>query len=70
MQHNLRLTLSRQSLGELATIIPVSGSFTEYSSRFVDDSLAFGLGWAYWYLWVTVSCHCLHPSLYFTANVT
>ncbi|PGH20044.1 hypothetical protein AJ80_03694 [Polytolypa hystricis UAMH7299] len=43
-----------QSLGELATLIPVTGSFTEYSARFVDDSLAFGLGWAYWYLWVTV----------------
>lgn len=39
----------------MATLIPVSGSFTEYSARFVDPSLAFGLGWAYWYLWVTVS---------------
>lgn len=45
----------RQSLGEMATVIPVSGSFTEYASRFVDDSLAFALGWAYWWLWVTVS---------------
>ncbi|KAI1934701.1 hypothetical protein LOZ12_006124 [Ophidiomyces ophidiicola] len=43
-----------QALGELATLIPVTGSFTDYSARFVDDSLAFGLGWAYWYLWVTV----------------
>ncbi|KAL8690682.1 MAG: hypothetical protein Q9218_003927 [Villophora microphyllina] len=43
-----------QSLGEIATVIPVSGSFTEYASRFVDDSLSFALGWAYWYLWVTV----------------
>ncbi|KAI9933559.1 hypothetical protein ASPWEDRAFT_61416 [Aspergillus wentii DTO 134E9] len=43
-----------QSLGEMATAIPVTGSFTEYAQRFVDDSLAFGLGWAYWYLWVTV----------------
>lgn len=45
----------RQSLGEMATLIPVTGSFTEYAARFVDDSLAFALGWAYWYLWVTVS---------------
>lgn len=44
-----------QSLGEMATIIPVSGSFTEYAGRFIDDSLAFALGWAYWYLFVTVS---------------
>ncbi|KAL2818659.1 amino acid permease/ SLC12A domain-containing protein [Aspergillus granulosus] len=43
-----------QALGEMATAIPVTGSFTEYAERFVDDSLAFGLGWAYWYLWVTV----------------
>ncbi|KAL8822387.1 MAG: hypothetical protein Q9191_006877 [Dirinaria sp. TL-2023a] len=43
-----------QSLGELATLIPVTGSFTEYAARFVDDSLSFALGWAYWYLWVTV----------------
>ncbi|KAL8921861.1 MAG: hypothetical protein Q9172_003794 [Xanthocarpia lactea] len=43
-----------QSLGELATLIPVSGSFTDYASRFGDDALSFALGWAYWYLWVTV----------------
>lgn len=43
-----------QSLGELATLIPVTGSFVEYAERFVDDSLAFALGWGYWYLWVTV----------------
>ena len=49
-----RLTAYRQSLGELATILPVSGSFTEYATRFVDPALGFALGWAYWYLWVTV----------------
>lgn len=38
----------------MATVIPVTGSFTEYAERFIDDSLAFALGWAYWYLWVTV----------------
>ncbi|KAJ5691871.1 hypothetical protein N7462_001294 [Penicillium macrosclerotiorum] len=43
-----------QSLGEMATLIPVTGSFTEYAERFIDDSIAFALGWAYWYLWVTV----------------
>ncbi|KAF2810352.1 amino acid permease [Mytilinidion resinicola] len=36
-----------QSLGELATLMPVSGSFTEYAARFVDEALAFALGWAY-----------------------
>ena len=44
----------RQSLGELATIIPVSGSFVDYAERFCDPALAFALGWAYWYLWLTV----------------
>ncbi|KAJ5600895.1 Amino acid/polyamine transporter I [Penicillium hetheringtonii] len=43
-----------QSLGEMATIIPVTGSFIEYAERFIDDCLAFALGWAYWWLWVTV----------------
>lgn len=45
----------------MATAIPVSGSFTEYAERFVDDSLAFALGWAYWYLWVTVCCLIQFP---------
>lgn len=44
----------RQSLGEMATVIPVTGSFIEYAERFIDDALSFALGWAYWYLWVTV----------------
>ncbi|KAF2260079.1 amino acid permease [Lojkania enalia] len=43
-----------QSLGELATIIPVSGSFIDYGARFFDPALSFALGWAYWYLWLTV----------------
>lgn len=48
------ITFYRQALGELATLIPISGSFTEYAGRFVDDALSFTLGWGYWYLWVTV----------------
>ncbi|KAL7269371.1 hypothetical protein RUND412_007975 [Rhizina undulata] len=43
-----------QSLGELATLLPVTGSFTEYAGRFADDALSFTLGWGYWYLWITV----------------
>lgn len=51
----LELTgVQRQSLGELATVIPVTGSFIDYASRFYDPALAFALGWAYWYLWLTV----------------
>lgn len=39
------------SLGEMATYMPVSGSFSTYASRFVDPSLGYALGWNYWYNW-------------------
>ena len=39
------------SLGEMAALLPVSGSFNEYASRFVDPSLGFALGWNYWFSW-------------------
>jgi lysine-specific permease len=39
------------SLGEMATYAPVSGSFSEYASRFVDPALGFALGWNYWLNW-------------------
>jgi lysine-specific permease len=39
------------SLGEMATLLPVSGSFSTYATRFVDPSLGFALGWNYWYNW-------------------
>ncbi|KAI0972672.1 arginine transporter [Xylaria arbuscula] len=41
------------SLGEMATFIPVAGSFTAYASRFVDPSLGFASGWIYWFSWST-----------------
>ncbi|KAL3897949.1 MAG: hypothetical protein SGCHY_003068 [Lobulomycetales sp.] len=37
------------SLGEMATLIPTSGSFNEYASRFVDPALGFTSGWIYWF---------------------
>ncbi|WP_289136909.1 amino acid permease [uncultured Brevibacillus sp.] len=39
------------SLGEMATFMPVSGSFETYASKFVDPALGFSLGWIYWYNW-------------------
>ncbi len=39
------------SLGEMATHMPVSGTFSTYATRFVDPSLGFALGWNYWYNW-------------------
>jgi lysine-specific permease len=37
------------SLGEMASFIPISGSFSTYTSRFVDPALGFAVGWNYWY---------------------
>lgn len=39
------------SLGEMATLLPVSGSFSTYATKFLDPSLGFALGWNYWYNW-------------------
>lgn len=45
------------SLGEMATLMPISGSFETYATRFVDPALGFALGWNYWYNWaITVAC--------------
>lgn len=44
------------SLGEMATYLPVSGSFATYSRRFVDPALGFAMGWNYWFNWaITVA---------------
>ena len=43
------------SIGELATFYPVSGSFSSYSTRFVDSSLGFTMGWLYWGMWSLVT---------------
>lgn len=39
-----------QSLGELATLYPSSGAFTELAGRFIDPAVSVALGWNYWYL--------------------
>jgi lysine-specific permease len=40
-----------QSLGEMATQLPIQGSFEAYAERFVDSSLGFAVGWNYWFSW-------------------
>lgn len=43
-------------LGEMATYMPVTGSFNHYATRFVDPALGFALGWNYWLSWaVTIA---------------
>jgi lysine-specific permease len=39
------------SLGEMSTLLPVSGSFETYATRFIDPALGFTLGWNYWFCW-------------------
>ncbi|MCO6516259.1 MAG: amino acid permease, partial [Snodgrassella sp.] len=55
------------SLGEMATYLPTSGSFSTYAARFVDPSLGFALGWNYWFNWViTVAADISIASLVIT----
>lgn len=39
------------SLGEMATYLPISGSFETYASRFIDPAFGFAIGWTYWFMW-------------------
>ncbi|EDK46515.1 lysine/arginine permease [Lodderomyces elongisporus NRRL YB-4239] len=40
-----------QSLGEMATLIPVSGSFAQFVTRWVSRSCGAANGWLYWFSW-------------------
>lgn len=40
-----------QSLGEMATHIPCSGSFTQFAARFCSPALGAANGWNYWFSW-------------------
>jgi len=52
------------SLGEMATLLPVSGSFETYATRFVDPAFGFALGWNYWFCWSTcVACELVAGSI-------
>lgn len=39
------------SLGEMSTLIPVSGTFCDYSARFVDPAFGFAMSYTYWFNW-------------------
>jgi lysine-specific permease len=52
------------SLGEMATHMPISGSFSSYATKFIDPALGFALGWNYWYNWaITVAAEMVAGSL-------
>ncbi|KAL8978929.1 MAG: hypothetical protein Q9205_005614 [Flavoplaca limonia] len=42
------------ALGELAVVFPVSGGFYTYSTRFIDPSWGFAMGWNYVFQWAIV----------------
>ncbi|PNS17827.1 Cationic amino acid transporter 1 [Sphaceloma murrayae] len=42
------------ALGEMAVIFPVAGSFSAYSTRFLDPAWGFAMGWNYAMQWLVV----------------
>ncbi|KAI4287672.1 MAG: hypothetical protein L6R35_003067 [Caloplaca aegaea] len=43
-----------QALGEMAVLLPVAGSFSAYSTRFLDPAWGFAMGWNYATLWLII----------------
>ncbi|KAJ3495530.1 hypothetical protein NLG97_g3329 [Lecanicillium saksenae] len=41
-----------QSLGELCVAFPIAGSFSVFSTRFLDPSWGFAMGWNYAFQWL------------------
>ena len=39
------------SLGEMSTLIPTTGSFCDYATRFVDPAFGFAMSYNYWLNW-------------------
>lgn len=40
-----------QSIGEMATYIPITGSFSVFASRFVSPAIGASIGYLYWFTW-------------------
>ncbi|CDK26886.1 unnamed protein product [Kuraishia capsulata CBS 1993] len=40
-----------QSLGEMATHTPVSGSFCVFNTRYISKAVGFSSNWCYWFSW-------------------
>ncbi len=60
----LMVFLLMQSLGEMATYLPIASSFEAYGSRFVSPSFGFALGWNYWFNWaITVAVELVAAAL-------
>lgn len=48
------------SLGEMAAHSPTTGTFCEYSSRYVSAYFGFAMGWNYWFNWaITIAAEII-----------
>ena len=48
------------SLGEMATHRPTTGTFCEYSTKYVSPEFGFAMGWNYWFNWaITVAAEII-----------
>ncbi|KIN05490.1 hypothetical protein OIDMADRAFT_100504 [Oidiodendron maius Zn] len=45
-----------QSLGEMATWLPLPGAIPQFCARYADDALGFAVGWNNWYLCAITVC--------------
>ena len=43
-----------QALGEMAVLFPVAGSFSAFSTRFLDPAWGFAMGWNYALQWLVI----------------
>ncbi|WWC67420.1 uncharacterized protein I206_101328 [Kwoniella pini CBS 10737] len=48
------LWIVMQAVGEMSAFMPISGSFMAFSTKFIDESVGFAIGWGYWFLWATL----------------
>lgn len=52
------------SLGEMAAHSPTTGTFCEYSSRYVSADFGFAMGWNYWFNWaITIAAEIIAAAL-------
>jgi len=43
------------SLGEMSTLIPTTGSFCDFATRFVDPAFGFAMSYNYWISWTVIT---------------
>ncbi|PBP27218.1 hypothetical protein BUE80_DR001933 [Diplocarpon rosae] len=61
----IMLYCTMHALGEMAVLFPVAGSFSAYSTRFMDPAWGFAMGWNYAMQWL-----CVLPLEVIAASIT